>query len=503
MKEIQIPQSNAAAQITMKIQKNMVIIGANGSGKSRFGSKLEQINNPSKRISAQRYLQLNEVVQKQDYDTADTQLRSSYKNQSPIQPQNDFQQVLISLFAEESRRNEKVIGHIQTSGEIKKADLPKSVKEEVMEIWNFVFPNRLLKLEKDRVRAAHEGSEFSGAEMSDGEKVSLYLISQILLAEKNCVLIIDEPELHLHKALMVRLWNKLEERRSDCAFIYITHDLDFAVSKPANKIIWIKSFNDGHWEWSEIDPNEIIPENLFLEILGSRKPVLFVEGEKGSLDIQIYQSYYEDYTVVPRGSCDKVIESVKGLKSNPELHGHKVYGLIDRDFRPDAQITVLQADGVHCVVLNEVENVLLLPEVINVVCTHLLKTEKKEAVIQQIRDLYEADRDRIAFSSSKYQIQRLLNEKFGAVRTKEEYETFKSKIIADMDSCFSSASLPEKNSDIIDILKVYPNKGLTKQVQGHLELNKNGYKNLVVGLLVSEKRAELVAALGKYLPKII
>jgi predicted ATP-dependent endonuclease of OLD family len=73
--------------------------------------------------------------------------------------------------------------------------------------------------------------------MSDGEKVGLYLISQILLAEKNCILIIDEPELHLHKALMARLWNKLEEYRNDCFFIYITHDLDFAVSKSFNKLI--------------------------------------------------------------------------------------------------------------------------------------------------------------------------------------------------------------------------------------------------------------------------
>ena len=103
----------------------------------------------------------------------------------------------------------------------------------MIKVWNFVFPYRTLKLEKDRVRAVNEANEFSGTEMSDGEKVGLYLISQILLADKDCILIIDEPELHLHKSLMVRLWNKLEECRSDCTFIYITHDLDFGVSKPS------------------------------------------------------------------------------------------------------------------------------------------------------------------------------------------------------------------------------------------------------------------------------
>lgn len=90
-------------------------------------------------------------------------------------------------------------------------------------------------------------------------------------------MIIDEPELHLHKALMVRLWNRLEEERTDCTFIYITHDLDFAVSKIASKTIWIKSYQNNNWNWELLEPNGVIPENLYLEVLGSRKPILFVE----------------------------------------------------------------------------------------------------------------------------------------------------------------------------------------------------------------------------------
>ena len=353
MKNIQIPKSNSGEHETISIEKNMVIVGANGAGKTRFGSILEQKNNPTKRISAQRYLQLYEVVQKQDYETAESQLRTVYKNQSPIQPQNDYQQVLISLFAEESRRNEDVVKSIKTKGILEEKELIKSVKESVVDVWNFVFPYITLKLEKDRVRAVNEKNEFSGAEMSDGEKVGLYLISQILLAEKGCVLIIDEPELHLHKSLMVRLWNKLEEQRKDCVFIYITHDLDFAVNKPASKIIWIQSYKNNQWEWKELNSNEVIPENLYLEILGSGKPILFVEGEKGSLDMQIYQAFYDDFTVIPRGSCEKVIESVRGLRGNTDLHDKKVFGLIDRDFRPKEQIVSLKKDDVFCLTLNE------------------------------------------------------------------------------------------------------------------------------------------------------
>ncbi|KKQ71443.1 MAG: ABC transporter ATP-binding protein-like protein [Candidatus Peregrinibacteria bacterium GW2011_GWC2_39_14] len=501
MKTIQILKSGSGEQEAITIEKNIVIVGANGSGKTRLGSKLEQINNPTKRISAQRYLQLSEVVQKQDHETAESQLRSVYKNQSPIQPQNDFQQVLMSLFAEESWRNEKAINDINTKGSLKKEELLKSVKEQVIEVWNFVFPYRTLKLEKDRVRAVNETNEFSGAEMSDGEKVGLYLISQILLADKDCILIIDEPELHLHKSLMVRLWNKLEECRNDCTFIYITHDLDFAVSKPSNKLIWIQGYKNSLWDWKELDPNEVIPENLFLEILGSRKPVLFVEGNKGSLDMQIYQTYYENFTVIPCGSCEKVIEAVKGLRTHSDLHDKKVYGLIDKDFRTEEQLTSLKDAGIFSITLNEVENIFLVPEIVGIVCNHLSKADKKEEIVAEIRKVYHENKEKAVFAASKYRIHRHFGEKFGLVKDKTEYDNFKKVILSELDQ-LATVDLPEHTAEVTEILKAYPHKGLVGQIQTKIELSKNGYKNLVLSFLSSDKRQVLIDILKIYLPEI-
>lgn len=499
MKTIKIPQSGSEKNTdSVEITKNLVIVGANGAGKTRFGSRLEQINNQTKRISAQRYLQLDEVIQKQDYETSKAALKSTYKNRPPVEPQNDYQKVLIALFAEEASRNEDVISLINSNGQITKKEMPSSIKEKLIEIWNFIFPYRSLKLEKDRVRA----DDFSGTELSDGEKVGLYLISQILLAEKESVFIIDEPELHLHKALMVRLWNKLEESRSDCTFVYITHDLDFAVTKPTSKIIWIQSFKNSLWNWKEIDPNEIIPENLFLEILGSRKPILLVEGDKGSLDIQIYQVYYENFTIIPCGSCEKVIEAVRGLKEHLDLHDKKVFGLIDRDFRTNDQLTALISDGIFSIALNEVENLFLLPEMIEVVCDHLSKADKKGEVISEIKLIYAKNKANLHFKASKYRMHRHLNEKFGAVKNEAEFNEFKVSICSELDDIRSNIELPDDQADILEILKIYPHKGLAKGIQHKLELSKNGYKNLVLSFLLSEKRKKLIDILQPYLPEI-
>lgn len=327
-------------------------------------------------------------------------------------------------------------------------------------------------------------------------------MSQVLLAEKDCILIIDEPELHLHKSLMVRLWNKLEESRSDCTFIYITHDLDFAVSKPASKIIWIQEYKNSIWKWKELDSNEVIPENLYLEVLGSRKPILFVEGEKGSLDIQIYQTYYDQFTVIPRGSCEKVIESVKGLKNNADLHDKKVYGLIDRDFRTETQLESLKADSVFSVSLNEIENIFLIPEIIDIVCSHLSKPTAKETIVTKVKSLYISDKEKIKFSVSKWQIQKIINEKFGAIKDSSDYQNFKTTIFTDTDKEFLTQTLPDESVDVVEILKFYPNKGLVSQIQGDLELSKNGYKNLVLSFLSSERKQEVVNILKKYLPEI-
>ncbi len=504
MKTIQFPKSGVSSVVeSFEFEKNIVIVGANGAGKTRLGSKLEQINNPTKRISAQRYLQLSEVVQRQDYETANTQLRSSYKNHPPVEPQNDYQQVLISLFAQEATRNEEVIKSINLNGSITKEDTPVSVKEKVLEVWNFIFPYRPLKLEKDRIRAVSDNNEYSGAEMSDGEKVGLYLISQTVLAEDNCILIIDEPELHLHKALMVRLWNKLEEFRSDCSFVYITHDLDFAVSKPASKVIWVQSFKENTWEWKEVDQNGIIPDELFLEILGSRKPILFVEGDKGSLDSQIYQIYYENFTVIARGSGEKVIESVKGLRNNTSLHDKKVFGLIDRDFRSDNQLESLKSESIFNIALNEIENIFLVPEFIDFVLQHLSKTDKKAQVTEKIKSIYKQRKDEVLFSASKYRINRLFDEKFGALKSKTDYESFKKSIISEMDTEMEKINLPSDDADIVEILKSYPHKGLVKEIQTDLELAKNGYQNLILSFLTSgDKKNSMVDVLKKYLPEI-
>jgi energy-coupling factor transporter ATP-binding protein EcfA2 len=126
--------------------------------------------------------------------------------------------------------------------------------------------------------SAENIDEYAANFMSDGEKVVLYIVGQVLTAPENCFIIVDEPEIFLNKNILNKLWYKLETLKSDCKFIYLTHDLDFAIDRQYAYKYWIKSYTKENFDFSEIENNEI-PEKLTMELLGSQKNILFCEGK--------------------------------------------------------------------------------------------------------------------------------------------------------------------------------------------------------------------------------
>jgi predicted ATP-dependent endonuclease of OLD family len=49
------------------------------------------------------------------------------------------------------------------------------------------------------------------------------LIGEVLCAPEKSIIIIDEPEMHIHVSLIKHLFDLIEAERPDCAFIYLTH----------------------------------------------------------------------------------------------------------------------------------------------------------------------------------------------------------------------------------------------------------------------------------------
>ena len=131
------------------------------------------------------------------------------------------------------------------------------------------MPHREISFLDGKVTAKKVGqAEYHGQEMSDGERVILYFIGQCLSLPEHSVIIIDEPEMHLHKSLVDKLWNRIESQIQNKLIIYITHDLEFASSRTDAMKFWVKEYNGSDiWIWEEIPTDEALPESLMLEII--------------------------------------------------------------------------------------------------------------------------------------------------------------------------------------------------------------------------------------------
>lgn len=265
--------------------KPVVLLGANGAGKTRLGVEIEKLNDPEysgknfeglhvKRITPHKALSIPENIIIIDLESAKnnfnlgpeaskyaahiseeankrsliTKESYRYKNKGATHLVDDFADTLSYFFADYYRKLEEE-HDIRWEAQELNNDLPdvrKSNVKQVEDLWNAILPKRELILKKNKVNVkvkspSKDKSLYPGDEMSSGERIVLYIILQVLLLEKDSVLIIDEPEQHIHNAILNKLWDKLEEARPDCLFIYITHNLEFAVSRNASKVFWIKT----------------------------------------------------------------------------------------------------------------------------------------------------------------------------------------------------------------------------------------------------------------------
>ena len=317
-----------------------------------------------------------------------------------------------------------------------------------------------------------DGSTYKASQMSDGERVIFYLIGQCLAAPKNGIIVVDEPEIHLHKSLQFPLWNAIENLRADCLFVYITHDVDFAASQVASTKLWLKSFDGASWDWASIDDVDGMPEDLLLEILGSRRPVAFVEGENGSHDVALYRALLPDYLVMPRGSCSSVIAGVRALRGNTKLHHLEIVGIIDRDRRSDEEIRALERDGIYVLDVAEVENLFCTPEIL-ALSSKCLKRDARTDFEEIIKLAFERLNSELETQISmrvsaevKYRLN-LFDAKakgqsaIDSALRKTVTEIDTSILYSEAESLFSALII---NCDYVALLKYYNRKSLASQI---------------------------------------
>jgi hypothetical protein len=212
------------------------------------------------------------------------------------------------------------------------------------------------------IYAVRDGSRYSIARMSDGERSALILVSEVMSAPSAAIFVIDEPELHLHRAIVVPLIAALIRERPDCGFVVSTHELGLPGEIEPAQALLVRgcSWNGDsvtNWDVDVLSVPSEIPEELRTDILGSRRKVLFVEGAGTSLDQPLYALLFPKTSIRPRLGCREIRRAVDGLKAVTGLHGIEPYGLIDNDGMSAIEIQELEAGNVFPLPIFSVESI--------------------------------------------------------------------------------------------------------------------------------------------------
>jgi hypothetical protein len=525
----------------------VVIVGANGSGKTRLGTWLEfeggqqgQIH----RVAAQRSLTFPEGISTttianaefsfqtgfQSYDITDRQINEQraelarqgksaytkiykYQHQEPEVAQvNDFRGLLTYLFSEQ---NEVNLAYADRGRQGILLPPPETKLERIKQIWQSVLTHRQLiisvsGISVQSVGPLHSGGAYKASAMSDGERVAFYLIGQCLLAKPNSIIAADEPEIHLHRSIQLRLWNAIEKARPDCLFVYLTHDLDFAASRTNAKKLWIKSYNGLAWTWQEVLPTEGIPEDLLLTVLGSRAPVLFTEGTPGKFEQAVYSRVYPNCTVTPCGGCEQVIEATKAFTRLKHLHGIECRGLIDRDYRTQEDVDRLEAQGIFTLTTQEFENIMLAEGVLSTALTHAQNSgsligsstipERLTAIKAYLFAQLANDKLMLTSKRASWEIEKDLR-KFGTAGNAQGLEALQAAVTA-IGACNVTDlyhSIDQEFTRIIQqqdynaLINLYNNKGLGLRI-GHFFSLRDNYPAYLERLLALPDNTALVQA---------
>ena len=469
--EIVLPQhtDQAVRQIETR---TLVVIGTNGAGKSSFGRDLlKRYPERAQNISGLHALFMSNPSDDMHWMQQQTLLQE----QLLLPRMTAYERLILRLQHEEF---EAAVDYKEACKKKTGLTPPTTKIDLIQTLWEEMFPQSRLVRKSGFIEltsASRAGDSYTAGRMSDSEKLVFYLIGAALYAPQEALLIVEEPETLLHTSIKNLLWDKIEQLRPDCSFVYLTHDIDFALSRHASKRLWIRSYDADHqlWDYELIENNRSLPEELYMEILGSRKPILFIEGtESNSIDNRLYSQVFPDYLVKPMGGCQKVIETTKAFNGLKDFHTLESMGIVDRDRRTEAEIAYLNEQHIYVPSVAEVENLLMLEAVIKTVAARLMK--KPDAIFQTVKQnvvrLFAKDLEEQVILHAKHQVKKkleiALNVKIHSFeqlneRVEEIHERIQTDVIYHhIKQTFQSYI---DSADYESILRVYNQKGMLPQ----------------------------------------
>lgn len=395
-----IPQTDKTSlDIGVDLGHSLFVLGANGTGKSSLMQRFYITHQgKSRRISAHRQtwfesssITLSPAQKRQTEQnilSSDADPRSRWTDGYSAQRASIAMYDLIDAENVRARSIASAVdgNDFNLAKTLAMKDAPIKIINELLRLSN--IPIEISVQKNEQVVASKSGSAaYSVAELSDGERNALLIAANVLTVAEGTLILIDEPERHLHRSIISPLLTLLFAKRRDCAFVVSTHDVMLPFDNPEARTLLIRGCNyDGSavtaWDADIVPPESEIDDEIKRDILGARRKLLFIEGTERSLDKPLYSLIFPDISVIAKTSCRDVANAVFGIREAGTLHWLHAFGVIDNDGRTPADIDKLKMKGVYALSVHSVESIYYHPEIQRrIVQRHVETTGENPAVL--------------------------------------------------------------------------------------------------------------------------
>jgi predicted ATPase len=207
-----------------------------------------------------------------------------------------------------------------------------------------------LTMGDQRLRYLDNGNEFPFDSLSSGEREVINIAFDFLLRRpRDCIVVFDEPELHLHPELSYRLVQVLQRIGANNQFIFTTHSPDLITASLDRTVVFLAPADNEATEPQNqaVEVTETDDSHRALKLLGQSigivalgRKIVLVEGNSSGTDKLVYgtilRERHPDLVLVPSGgkhaieSFDLVHEAVL----SESLWGVEFFMLCDGDSRP-------------------------------------------------------------------------------------------------------------------------------------------------------------------------
>ncbi len=406
------PQLDGTRDILEGNVSNVMIIGANGSGKSRFTERLvaDAGDVPVFRMSS-----LTAIYGSTQPDRLPGSIDELYVEAADRSPfmrgdhHTQFERVMALLLLDE------VLALLRHKHAGDSEVLEETCLDRVIKAWQDVFPESRILRESGRLIFSRSTDEntYSQMRLSDGEKAVLYIFGAAVLAPAGAIVAVDSPGMFLHPSIMGMIWDRVEAMRPDCTWVYTTHDLDFVASRMHPTVVWVRGYDAEaqSWDYAVLPAGTPLSDEVYTTIVGARKPVLFIEGDgTHSIDGKLYPLIFTNYTVRPLGSCNKVIEATRTFNDLNAFHHLDSHGIVDRDRRDTHEVGYLRKKGIFVPDVAEIENILMLEEVVRAVATYHGRNEHRvfERVRKAVINMFRGELKQQALMHTRHRVKRMV-----------------------------------------------------------------------------------------------